>query len=473
MLENISDKSIKTFDRATTFAENYKDNISYKYEESSSSSNANNFATNQTENMVSKVTHSTVNFAHSLGNIAISNVKNSFSNIKNVFSTKKNLKTVNYLKNVATVEKETIEIAQRNTRTFRSIVKDRIRNILIATKITGIIIKAIFSVFQFLFWILFALFGIVFIAILFIAIILLLLFSIYGIFFSNEEIVDNNIVMPEVVDILNDELDSQIENIKASNVYDDCYITYNKTAWEELLAVYAVKTYHTGNNLLTVDDVDLEELKSMFWEMNVITYELLDETDDNGNIFNNLYINIDGKSAYDYAVVYNFTDIQIRQLNELLDVDKSIWLPVIYGVNSSNEFVSLALAQVGNTGEEYWGWYGFDSEVDWCAIFVSWLADKVGYLDTYTLPRFSVVSDGIEWFKSQNLWEENTYTPNPGDIIFFDWEADGKPNHVGIVERVDNDIVYTIEGNSTDGICRQKEYSIYNEVIYGYGILRY
>ena len=175
----------------------------------------------------------------------------------------------------------------------------------------------------------------------------------------------------------------------------------------------------------------------------------------------------------DYAVVYNFTDIQIRQLNELLDVDKSIWLPVIYGVNSSNEFVSLALAQVGNTGEEYWGWYGFDSEVDWCAIFVSWLADKVGYLDTYTLPRFSVVSDGIEWFKSQNLWEENTYTPNPGDIIFFDWEADGKPNHVGIVERVDNDIVYTIEGNSTDGICRQKEYSIYNEVIYGYGILRY
>ena len=68
MLENISDKSIKTFDRATTFAENYKDNISYKYEESSSSSNANNFATNQTENMVSKVTHSTVNFAHSLGN---------------------------------------------------------------------------------------------------------------------------------------------------------------------------------------------------------------------------------------------------------------------------------------------------------------------------------------------------------------------------------------------------------------------
>ena len=52
-------------------------------------------------------------------------------------------------------------------------------------------------------------------------------------FFSNEEIVGNSIIMPEVVDILNEKLYNQIENIKASNVYSDCHITYKKTVWEE------------------------------------------------------------------------------------------------------------------------------------------------------------------------------------------------------------------------------------------------
>ena len=47
-----------------------------------------------------------------------------------------------------------------------------------------------------------------------------------------------------------------------------------------------------------------------------------------------------------------------------------------------------------------------------------------------------------------------------GDIIFFDWETDGSPDHVGIIEKVDNNKVYTIEGNSTDDTARQKEYSI-------------
>jgi len=43
-------------------------------------------------------------------------------------------------------------------------------------------------------------------------------------------------------------------------------------------------------------------------------------------------------------------------------------------------------------------------------------------------------------------WKESSFTPKSGDIIFFDWEEDGKPNHVGIVEKVENNKVYTVEG---------------------------
>ena len=62
-----------------------------------------------------------------------------------------------------------------------------------------------------------------------------------------------------------------------------------------------------------------------------------------------------------------------------------------------------------------------------------------------------------------------------GDIIFFDWadSNDGKADHVGIVEKIENGKVYTIEGNSNGDTCRQKEYSIDSNVILGYGTPMY
>lgn len=53
-------------------------------------------------------------------------------------------------------------------------------------------------------------------------------------------------------------------------------------------------------------------------------------------------------------------------------------------------------------------------------------------------------------------WQEKGYVPRAGDIIFFDWEVDGQVNHVGIVEKEENNKVYTVEGNSTNDTCRQK-----------------
>ena len=62
--------------------------------------------------------------------------------------------------------------------------------------------------------------------------------------------------------------------------------------------------------------------------------------------------------------------------------------------------------------------------------------------------------------------------PAPGTIIFFDWDGDNDPDHVGIVEYTESDVVHTIEGNSRD-ICRQRQYSIGNNQIYGYGLPAY
>ena len=80
--------------------------------------------------------------------------------------------------------------------------------------------------------------------------------------------------------------------------------------------------------------------------------------------------------------------------------------------------------------------------------------------------------DGANWFKSNRKWQDRTYEPKAGDIIFFDWEGDGTTNHVGIVEKCENGTVYTVEGNSGDA-CKQRQYTVGSSNIYGYGIPAY
>ena len=79
----------------------------------------------------------------------------------------------------------------------------------------------------------------------------------------------------------------------------------------------------------------------------------------------------------------------------------------------------------------------------------------------------------MNWFKAIGQWQTKEYVPKEGDIIFFDWEEDGQVNHVGIVEKVENNIIYTIEGNSTNDTCRKKQYIINSDVIFGFGTPAY
>ena len=143
-------------------------------------------------------------------------------------------------------------------------------------------------------------------------------------------------------------------------------------------------------------------------------------------------------------------------------------------VGVGNEaIVEVAAQQVGNVGgRPYWSWYGFYDRVDWCACFVSWCANKCGYIDKGIIPKFAGVGTGIDWFQDRHQWQKRGYQPKPGDIIFFDWEGNGYGSHVGIVEKSDDLYVYTIEGNSGDKCCR-RTYFLHSSVVLGYGIPKY
>lgn len=321
----------------------------------------------------------------------------------------------------------------------------------------------------------------------------LLVGSCFGIFFSGEDN-GSGLTMQNVVQEINADYQQQIDTTKSNISYDVLEMSGSRAVWPEVLAVYAVKTTTDPTNaqeVATIDDSKKAILKDIFWQMNeissrteTVTEEVIIETDDgHGNIVETvttqtrtyLYITVTHKTAEEMAAQYGFNEDQREQLSELLaEENRRMWSAVLYGIYTEDgEIVSVALSQVGNVGgEPYWSWYGFSSRVEWCACFVSWAANECGYIDAGVIPKFAGCIQGSNWFKERGLWQDGSFTPSAGHIIFFDWEGDGETDHVGIVERVENETLYTVEGNSGDE-CRQNSYSIGSSVIYGYGTPAY
>ncbi len=316
----------------------------------------------------------------------------------------------------------------------------------------------------------------------------------FGIFFSSED-TGSGRTMQAVVQEINEEYEEKLDSIRNSISFDTLEISGSMAVWPEVLSVYAVKITSDPDNpqeAATITDEKEEILRDIFWEMNRITHSLstrdvpvtIESVDENGNIVEDvvmetrttLRIRVSHKTAGDMAFLYNFNTDQREHLDALLtEGTASIWATVLYGVyGEDDQIVSVALSQLGNIGgRPYWSWYGFDSHVEWCACFVSWCADQCGYIETGVIPKFASCNNGIRWFKSHGQWADGSLEPAPGMIIFFDWNSpDGLSDHVGIVEKVENGRVYTIEGNANDR-CARLSYPIGHHEIMGYGIPAY
>lgn len=113
----------------------------------------------------------------------------------------------------------------------------------------------------------------------------------------------------------------------------------------------------------------------------------------------------------------------------------------------------------------------------WCAAFVTACAIKCGATDI--MPKECSCNKMIELFKKLGCWVENdTHVPSPGDIMFYDWDDDGKGDnkgevdHVGIVEKVSGGTITVIEGNYKKE-CKRRTLAVDGKYIRGYGAPRY
>ena len=120
--------------------------------------------------------------------------------------------------------------------------------------------------------------------------------------------------------------------------------------------------------------------------------------------------------------------------------------------------------------------YAVKNSDDWCDIFTTVIFQREGLSDL--IGRECGVERHIHIFKRLGIWnEDGNSTPKAGDIITFNWDQnsqqnDGWADHIGIVEKVENGIIHTIEGNSNDEVKRNT-YRIGHGNIRGFASPRY
>lgn len=113
---------------------------------------------------------------------------------------------------------------------------------------------------------------------------------------------------------------------------------------------------------------------------------------------------------------------------------------------------------------------------EWCDTTVSAAGIKAGCSDL--IGRECGCEEHVKIFQSMGIWiEDGTITPQPGDIILYNWDKASQPNdgysdHIGFVESVSGGTITCIEGNRSEAVAR-RTINVGNGYIRGYARPKY
>ena len=119
--------------------------------------------------------------------------------------------------------------------------------------------------------------------------------------------------------------------------------------------------------------------------------------------------------------------------------------------------IEIAKAEIGttefaNNDSKYGKWYGLNNQA-WCAMFVSWCYDKAGLgakVSAQSGKGFASCDHALKWFAMLGKLIP-VGQAKAGDIVFFQFDKDAEPDHVGIIKFNNTALKYlqVIEGNTS------------------------
>jgi len=180
--------------------------------------------------------------------------------------------------------------------------------------------------------------------------------SIFGLFASEERYAEAP-SMPEVVSQLNAEFFSALDKIISTIphdrlVIDDVGIAPMVANWNQVLAVYAVLIATDPEipaEVATLDDVKINKLKTVFWNMNSINYSVekvvagTDEETGTPVTETILTITVSSKTAESMISLYGFTSERVAQLHELLQPE---YTELFQRLTGSYQNITLSASQI-------------------------------------------------------------------------------------------------------------------------------
>ena len=281
-------------------------------------------------------------------------VKTANRTMKGVKQGAKSIKTAQRSAKVAQkTAQATAKAAKAAAHAARAAAKATVTGVKAAVKVTATAIKATIAAVKGLIAAIAAGGWIAVVIILLICLIALIVGSCFGLFFGSESTGTGTSVTQAVAD-LNGEYQAHIQEIEAANPHDRQEVTSNdgilSVNWEDVLAVFSAKVTgaEDGSQVASLDDAQVDELRSIMWEMNAISYTTRTEsssvevtsTDENGNEVTStetvtetiLEITITHKTPEEMAQQYSFNDRQNEYLALMTEPEnENLWAELLGG----------------------------------------------------------------------------------------------------------------------------------------------
>lgn len=134
---------------------------------------------------------------------------------------------------------------------------------------------------------------------------------------------------------------------------------------------------------------------------------------------------------------------------------------------SNTEQLKIAQKYLGQGGATFRKFCGLPSGAAWCDAFVSYIFYEAGNASLFCGGKKQTYCPTTIKLLAKELAQVPIYLAMPSDVIFFDWENNGTPNHIGFVrEHKDTASIYTTEGNTSNKVMNKTRPAKYVQAIY-------